>query len=123
MAHPAAWSCSRTENGELKTIDFRAEVAQHVERYGSDFSMSRLVHTDHLHVGCMRFESGGSVGCHRAATHQLFAVVEGEGWVRGDGPERVPIKAGEAVFCESGEEHEAGTDFGMVAIVIEGDIV
>lgn len=107
----------------MKTIDFGPEVAQRIDRYGSDFSMSRLMHTDQLHVGCMRLESGGSVGYHRAASHQLFAVVEGEGWVRGASPERFPIKAGEGVLWESGEGHEAGTESGMVAIVVEGDIV
>lgn len=61
------------------------------------------------------------MGYHRAAKHQLFAVVEGEGWVHGSGPDRVPIVAGQAALWESGEEHEAGTDTGMVAIVVEGD--
>jgi quercetin dioxygenase-like cupin family protein len=68
----------------------------------------------------MRLGPGGVVGYHRAASHQLFAV-EGEGWVRGAGPDRIPIQAGQAALWESGEEHEAGTDTGMVAIVVEGD--
>jgi quercetin dioxygenase-like cupin family protein len=93
----------------------------HVDRYGSDFSISRLFHSEHLHVGCMRLGPGGVVGYHRAASHQLFAVVEGEGWVRGAGPDRIPIQAGQAALWESGEEHEAGTDTGMVAIVVEGE--
>jgi quercetin dioxygenase-like cupin family protein len=85
--------------------------------------MSRLVHTEALHVGCMRLGPGGLVGYHRASTHQLFAVVEGAGWVRGAGVERVPISAGQAVYWEAGEEHEAGTDTGMVAIVVESDML
>lgn len=83
--------------------------------------MSRLVHSESLHVGCMRLPPGGLVGSHRAATDQMFAAVEGEGWVRGSASERIPIEAGQAVFWESGEEHEAGTDTGLVAIVVEGE--
>lgn len=33
------------------------------------------------------------------------------------------MAAGEAVLWESGEEHEAGTETGMTAIVIEGDML
>jgi quercetin dioxygenase-like cupin family protein len=62
---------------------------------------------------------GGLVGYHPTATYQLFAVIEGDGWVRGEGAERVPIRAGQAAFWQPGERHEAGTDVGMTAIVVE----
>jgi hypothetical protein len=39
--------------------------------------------------------------------------------VRGEGAERVPIRAGQAAFWEPGERHEAGTEVGMTAIVVE----
>lgn len=83
--------------------------------------MSRLAHTEGIHVGCIRLGPGGLVRYHRASTYQLFAVVEGEGWVRGEGPERVPIRTGQATFWEPGESHESGTDTGMVALVVETD--
>jgi mannose-6-phosphate isomerase-like protein (cupin superfamily) len=107
----------------LNTFDFGPEVAHHIDRYGSDFRMSRLVHSDNLHVGCMRLGPGGLVGYHRAVAAQLFAIVEGEGWVRGEGSDHIPIKAGQAVMWESGEQHEAGTDTGMIAIVVEGALL
>lgn len=107
----------------MRTFGFGPEQGRHISHYGSDFVMSRLAHPDGIHVGCMRLGPGGVVGYHRAATYQLFAVVEGEGWVRGEDPERVPIRAGQAAFWEPGEGHEAGTDSGMVAIVVEGDIL
>jgi hypothetical protein len=59
------------------------------------------------------------VGYHAAATYQLFAVIKGDGWVRGDGAERVPIRASQAAFWQPGERHEAGTGAGMTAIVVE----
>jgi quercetin dioxygenase-like cupin family protein len=107
----------------MKTFDFGPEVGRHVDRYGSDFIMSRLIHTEALHVGCMRLGAGGIVGHHQAVTHQLFAVVDGEGWVQGEDGERVQIRAGQAALWAPGEDHAAGTETGMVAIVVEGDAV
>lgn len=105
----------------MRTFSFGSEFGRHITRFGSDFTMSRLVHTEHLHVGCTRLDPGGCVGYHPAAAYQLFAVVEGSGWVRAGGGERVPIAAGDAAYWEPGEGHEAGTETGMVAIVVEGD--
>jgi hypothetical protein len=107
----------------LKTFDFGPEVGRHIDRYGSDFFMSRLIRSENLHVGCMRLGAGGLVGYHRAVATQLFAVVGGEGWVRGDGSDRIPITAGQAALWESGEQHEAGTDTVMIAIVVEGALL
>ena len=50
---------------------------------------------------------------------QLLAVVEGEGWIRGNDDGRTPIRVGDAVFWEAGEWHETGSEAGMVALVIE----
>ncbi|WP_245752285.1 cupin domain-containing protein [Planifilum fulgidum] len=55
--------------------------------------------------------------------NQLFLVVSGSGRVRGEASDRVPIRAGEAVFWEAGEGHESGTETGMTAIVIEGSVL
>ena len=83
--------------------------------------MSPLVRASELHVGCMRLGPGGSVGYHQATTPQLFAVVEGSGWIS-SGEERLrePISSGVAVLWDEGEWHEVGTDGGLVAIVVEG---
>ena len=83
--------------------------------------MSPLVRARELHVGCMRLGPGGSVGYHQATTPQLFAVVEGSGWIS-SGKDRVhePISSGGAVLWDEGEWHEVGTDNGLVAIVVEG---
>ena len=107
----------------MQTFDFGPGVGKRVDQYGSDFVISRLIHSDTVHVGCMRLGPGGSVGYHQASGQQLFAVVEGQGWVLGEDGGRVPIKAGEAAFWKRGEYHGAQTDVGMVAIVIEGDVL
>lgn len=102
-----------------RTFRFDAQLGRHVTRHESNFVMSRLFHSADLHVGCMRLEAGGIVGMHPASTPQLLAVVEGEGWIRGEDGARTPISAGGAVFWEKGEMHETGTDSGLVAIVVE----
>ncbi len=105
----------------MRSFDFGVDKSRHIDRYGSDFQMTRLVHGPAIHVGCMYFKPGGLVGYHPASTYQLFVVVEGEGWVRGEAPDRLPIRAGQAALWEPGEGHEAGTDTGMTALVVEAD--
>jgi quercetin dioxygenase-like cupin family protein len=73
------------------------------------------------HVVVMEIAPGGVVGRHPAAGTQLFAVVSGTGWVSGGDGDRVPIRAGEAVVWEPGEEHESGSDEGMTALVVEAE--
>ena len=107
----------------VRVFSFGAEEGRHITQYGSDFTMSRLAHTSGIHVGCMRLEAGGTVGYHQARTHQILAVVEGAGWTRGEGPERTPLAAGSAVYWQPGEWHETGTETGLLAIVIEGDVL
>lgn len=102
-----------------RTFRFDAQLGRRVTRFGSDFIMSRLFHSADLHVGCMRLEPGGLIGMHPAATPQLLAVVEGEGWIRGEEGPKTVISAGGAVFWSEGEMHETGTDNGLVAIVVE----
>jgi mannose-6-phosphate isomerase-like protein (cupin superfamily) len=73
------------------------------------------------HVVCIRLAAGGVLGRHPASVDQVFAVVDGEGWVRGPNDERVPVSAGTAVHWSAGEEHESGSDSGMTVIVVESE--
>ena len=82
--------------------------------------MTPLARSAQLHVACMRLDPGGSVGYHQASTAQLFAVVEGSGWISsGQDRLRQPISSGGAVVWATGEWHEVGTEHGLVAIVVE----
>ncbi len=58
---------------------------------------------------------------HAAPLDQLFAVVSGSGWVAGRDGVRVPLEAGEAVVFDTDEEHQAGSDVGMMVVVVEAD--
>ena len=57
----------------------------------------------------------------KAAPALLFAVVAGSGWVSGAEGGREPIRAGEAVLWEPGEEHESGSEDGMTVLVVEAE--
>jgi quercetin dioxygenase-like cupin family protein len=105
----------------MKIFRFDPQVGRRIEQFGSTnvilSSIARVA--AEAQVSCMYISPGGTVGYHPAATPQLFLVVQGEGWVRGESTEQVPIHTGEAAFWEAGEGHASGGAFGMTAIVIE----
>src|SRR5579884_947081 len=107
----------------MRTFRFDADVGRHITRFGSDFVLSGLFQSPDLHVGCMRLGAGGIIGLHPAESPQLLVVVQGEGWVRSEDRPRTAIGAGTAVFWSRGEMHETGTETGLVAIVIESEML
>lgn len=108
----------------MRLYTFGAAIARAMSEFGSEHvtvtGIARVASGD-LQIGCFHIEPGGHVGAHQATTHQLFLVVRGEGWVRGPEPERTYIAADQAAFWDTGEEHESGSETGMVVVVIEGD--
>ena len=68
-----------------------------------------------------RLEPDGLLGVHEAAQHQLFLVVDGDGFVTSgdDGP--VEVVQGRMIFWARGEFHglKAGPQ-GLVGYVLEG---
>ena len=77
--------------------------------------------TDATQVGVMHLGANGLVGYHQATTPQLFMVIAGEGWVRGEAGDHRPIVPGQAAFWQIGEWHESGTETGMSAVVVESE--
>jgi quercetin dioxygenase-like cupin family protein len=67
----------------------------------------------------LHLEAGGRLGRHPAVVNQLLMVVAGTGWVSGEDGSRTSIGPGRAAFWVAGEEHETGTDTGLIAVVIE----
>ncbi len=108
----------------MRLYSFGATHGRPITEFGSVYvTINGIVYVleGDVQVGCMRLAPGGRVGAHQATTRQLFLVMSGEGWVRGPESERTPIAVGQAAFWEPGEEHESGSETGMVALVIEGD--
>ncbi|HEX7166901.1 MAG TPA: hypothetical protein VF230_07960 [Acidimicrobiales bacterium] len=105
----------------MRLFTFDASSGHHVDRFGSNFVLAPLTDpTGMARVACMHLEPGGLIGEHEAVGGQLFCVVSGRGWVSGDEGERQPITAMQAAFWDNGELHAAGTDEGLVAVVLEG---
>ena len=106
----------------MKLYRFDEKAGHPVSNFGSRFTLSPLTDPEgKARAACFHLPPGGLVGRHPAATKQLFCVVDGEGWVSGGDGVRVPISAGQAAYWEADEEHEQGTDTGLVAITLEGD--
>jgi quercetin dioxygenase-like cupin family protein len=70
-------------------------------------------------VDLLTFGPGALLGRHPTRLLQLFALVAGQGWACGSDGERVRLVAGDCVLWEPGEEHESGSDGGMVAVVVQ----
>ena len=105
----------------MKIFRFDRETGKAVDRFGSTgFTLTRVAHLlEETMIQCAYLEPGGVIGYHQATVAQLFLVVQGEGWVREQAPERTQIQAGQGAYWEEGEWHEAGTETGMTAIIIE----
>ncbi len=105
----------------MKIFRFDREAGKHIDSYNSSgLTISRVAHLfREAVVGCAYLSSEGTIGYHQAAIPQLFLVVRGKGWVRGEESDRTPIQEGQAAYWEQGEWHESGTDLGMTAIIIE----
>jgi quercetin dioxygenase-like cupin family protein len=71
----------------------------------------------------LRFEPGGRLTRHPAASPQVLAVLEGSGEVSGATGVAEPIGAGEAVFFHEGEDHELKSQAGLTVLIIEGEHV
>ena len=105
----------------MKMYEFRPEAGHNISQFGSvGAAITHLVDTSDMNVVCMYLTQNGLVGYHQATDNQLFLVVQGEGWVRGENQNPVAITSGQAAFWQAGEWHESGTEHGMMAIVIEG---
>lgn len=107
----------------MKIYRFDSSVGHKVDRYGSRgviiSAIARL--KAETVVSCMYIDRDGLVGQHQATAPQLFLVIHGEGWVRGQSDERIPIHAGNAAYWEKDERHESGSQNGMTVVILESE--
>ena len=106
----------------MKLFRFDPEVGRTIGDYqSSGFVISRVAHLfDEATINCAYLDSNGLIGYHQAVNSQLFLVIQGEGWVRGESPDKTSIQAGQAAYWNKAEWHESGTETGMIAMIIEG---
>src|SRR4051794_24197836 len=76
-----------------------------------DASAARLVHgAGEAHAYLLHFDAGGSIGRHETGYGQLLVVVEGCGWISGQGDVRTDVSAGDVVLFQRGEHHDKGSE-------------
>jgi mannose-6-phosphate isomerase-like protein (cupin superfamily) len=106
----------------MKILLNERSTAKEITAFNSrNLVMNRIIiSNDEIHIGCMFIGAEGVVGYHQATTEQLFIIVEGEGWVKGEEGDEIFVTAGCAALWDAGEWHESKSENGMTAIVIEG---
>ena len=106
----------------MKLYRFDPGVSRETAEYGSRGALvSRLLRTPgEASIHCLALAPGGVLGWHPAVEDQLLLVVQGEGRVRGEPGDELPISAGQAAFWTAGEHHATRTDHGLTAIILEG---
>ena len=78
--------------------------------------------TEGFGVDVVEFAARSRIGRHPTRLWQLLAVVSGEGWAAGPDGHAVPLRPGEAVLWEPGEEHASGSSGGMVAVIVQSPV-
>ncbi|SDX41861.1 hypothetical protein SAMN05444487_11718 [Marininema mesophilum] len=106
----------------MKLLNFGAEDAKKITQFGSQgIRITPIIKQGGwVQTGCIHFSQKSLLGLHVTPGPQLFMVVVGEGWVRTKDTKSIPIRAGQAAFWSSGEEHESGSETGMTVLVFEG---
>jgi quercetin dioxygenase-like cupin family protein len=107
----------------MKFFTFHQQDGRVIDLFGSKGAVIHpLVKSENpFQIGCMYLDQNSVLGMHEAKCPQLFIVMEGRGWVRIEGGEKIPVEKGTAVFWETGENHESGSDTGLTAIIAEGE--
>lgn len=107
----------------MKIFNFGKDNGKEITVFNSSNSrFSKIIQPHHsVHIGCIHIGPQGVVGSHPATVHQLFVVLNGQGWVVGREGIRYRIESGQAAYWEPEEMHESGSEEGMTVMVIEGE--
>jgi hypothetical protein len=107
----------------LKLYRFDVQVGKEIHEHNSrNVIIAGIIEMrSKARVSCVYLGANGRVGYHPARSAQLFCVVAGEGWVRGNSSEGIGITVGHAAYWEAGEWHESGTMTGMTVVVVESE--
>ena len=105
----------------MKIFRFDLKTGRAIDRHNSTgFTLSSVAYLlEEAIIHCAYLDPEGLIGFHQAQQPQLLLVMQGEGWVRGETPERIRIQSGQGAYWEKGEWHETGTEMGLTALIIE----
>jgi quercetin dioxygenase-like cupin family protein len=82
-------------------------------------TLTEFAENDFVRVTRGTYIAGAILGRHPTGMWQAFAILEGDGWVAGDGGARVEVHAGDVVVWEPGEEHTSGSAHGMRVCIVQ----
>ncbi len=88
----------------MKLYRFDSATGQKVDHDGGRGGIAnQIAHTkQEAVIMCLSIGPDGLVGNHRATVPQLFFVVQGEGWMRGDMDVKEPVSEGQLVLWQRG---------------------
>jgi quercetin dioxygenase-like cupin family protein len=108
----------------VRVLDVAGVPGRAVGRFGSQFfDVAEVAGEGHVTVVRVRLGPGGVIGRHPAAGRQLLVVIVGEASVTGGDGRVETVRPGQAVLWDSGEQHETRSAEGLLALVVEGDLV
>lgn len=107
----------------MRIVPAGPAIARDVHEWGSSGVQVEPValggQSDRTAVTIARFGPEATLGPHPAGLWQVFAVLDGAGWVSGWAGDRVPLGAGQAAVFEPGELHESGSEAGMTVCIVQ----
>lgn len=84
--------------------------------------ISRIVSLDdRTAINAVYIHPNESIRQQQVMLQRLFLLVEGKGWIKNESDKKYALQEGQAVFLEKAELHEAGTESGVTAVIIEGE--
>ncbi|HZT44129.1 MAG TPA: hypothetical protein VFA07_18335 [Chthonomonadaceae bacterium] len=103
----------------MRLVRFDAETGQPAGRSRNVVETEIACCSGQTEVSCFHFGSHDRLEYRRVLLPQLLLIVEGEGWIRSEEGLRVSLQAGQAVYFETGDCYEAGTDSGMTLFCVQ----
>jgi quercetin dioxygenase-like cupin family protein len=104
----------------VRTVQLEeADISEHGSAGVHMVEVVRIGNGDDFRVHTAVFQPSGVIGRHSGRLWQLFFIVSGAGWVSGADSKPSPVSSGETVVWEPNEEHEAGSEGGMEALIVQ----
>jgi quercetin dioxygenase-like cupin family protein len=108
----------------MRVLRLGAVPGHPIAQFDSDaFTVAPIATGGETHLVMARLGPGGVIGRHRAVGRQILMVLEGQAAVSGDDGGTTVLEPGQAALWEPGENHETRTNGGVLALIVEGDLV
>ena len=80
----------------MKIYRFDPEAGKEIEQFGSVKAIiSKILHLEEeAEISSVYLRPEGKIGYHQAVTPQLFLLVQGEGWIRGETDKKFIVHEG-----------------------------